>query len=105
MWQSDFAMVEPVTQVVGFAADPDVRIRFRWAENLRDAMRDRGVGKYELVERLEAFGIKVTRQAVESWLKGNTAPRPHVQQAIGTVLNMPARTIFLLENAPEQASA
>jgi hypothetical protein len=94
-------MVTTATRGVTADADPDMRIRFRWSENLREAMASRDVDKYELVRRLAKHGIRVSRQAVESWIAGDTAPRPHIQAAIGTELNMPARLIFVLENAPE----
>lgn len=94
-------MANPVTRVVPPGVDPDVRIRLRWAENLQEAMRHRGVDKYELGRRLQEHGVKVTRQAIETWMSGAAAPRPHIQQAIGTALDIPARTIFLLENAPQ----
>jgi DNA-binding XRE family transcriptional regulator len=92
-------MMNPVTKIVGAAADPDVHIRLRWAENLRSAMKLRDVTKAELIQRLRAEGITVTRQAIETWLAGEYAPRPHIQQAIGKALNYEARAIFTLEAA------
>src|SRR5256885_7741485 len=90
----------PVTKVIPPGVDPEVRIRTEWSINLHDAMRDRGVDKYELLRRLARHDIYVTRQAIESWLAGKTSPRPHVQQAIGTALDIPARLIFRIENLP-----
>lgn len=90
-----------VTQVVLRDTDPEERLRLTWAQSLREFMTFRGVNPKQLRQRLkEDHGIEVTRQAVESWLAGKTAPRPYYQQAIGSVLDMPARTVFPLENLP-----
>lgn len=97
-------MTSPVSEVLGGAASAELRIRYEWAKELRDAMKFRGVTSSDLAERLKAIGVPISRQAIEQWLAAKSSPRPHVQQAIGTVLDMPARSIFKLENMQRAAS-
>lgn len=90
-----------VTQVIPTDAEPEIRLRLEWARSLRDHMAFRDVTVKELRHRLAGLGVAVTRQGVEAWLSGKTSPRPHHQQAIGAALDMPARSIFPLENLPK----
>lgn len=93
-----------VTQVIPSDADPEIRLRLEWARSLRDHMAFRDVTVKELRRRLSLLKVDVSRQGIESWLAGKTAPRPHVQRAIGTALDMPARSIFPLENLPQRSA-
>lgn len=90
-----------VVQILGEASTREELIRFRWHQALLRAMKFRDVDDKELRRRLAALNVEVTRQAVESWTAGKTCPRPHIQEAIGTALDMPAREIFPLENLPK----
>lgn len=90
-----------VTQAILPGTDPEERLRLVWAQSLREHMEFRRLTVKQLRLRLaEEHDVDVTRQAIESWLAGKTAPRPYYQQAIGAVLDMPARTVFPLENLP-----
>lgn len=91
--------------VIGGATDPDERIRLEWADSLREHLDHHGLKPKGLVHRLDAeHGITVTRQAVESWLAGKTAPRPATQAAIAAILRVPPRSLFPL-NLPPKKSA
>lgn len=96
--------MDAVTQVIPTEADPETRLRLEWAQSLRDHMAFRQVTVKELRRRLADLGAAVSRQGIESWLAGKTSPRPHHQQAIGAALDMPARSIFPLENLPKSHS-
>lgn len=100
-------MAAKVITVIGEATEPDERIRIEWAQSLDECMDAAGLTVKGLVAELAKLEppITVTRQAVESWLAGKTAPRPYYQQAIGTVLNMPARRVFPLENLPRRVAS
>lgn len=90
---------------IGGATDPDERIRIEWGQNLADVMATQGVTIKSLRHKLaEEFDVEVSRQAVEAWLAGTYAPRPHMQGLIGAVLHTPARTIFPINN-PAKAVA
>lgn len=97
-------MAQPYS-VIGDATDPDERIRLEWATLLRDHLDAHELKPKTLAHRLEQeHGIVVTRQAVESWLAGKTAPRPATQAAIAAILRVPPRSLFPL-NLPPKASA
>ena len=94
-----------VIQVIGGATDPDERIRIEWGQSLEEHLDAQGVTLKQLRHRLnEEHGISVSRQAVEAWLAGQYSPRPSVQAAIGSILNVPARRIFDIQNAPRVAA-
>lgn len=85
---------------LGQEVDPERRIRLQWAESLADHLRTQQISRKELRRRLAGLGVEVTEQGIGAWLRGETAPRPHHQAALGTVLNVPARRLFPLENLP-----
>lgn len=94
------------TRIIGGATDPDERIRIEWADSLRGHMAERKLTKEQLRLRLkDEHDIEVSRQTVESWLAGKYAPRPHVQAALGTIFQVPARYLFPINNAPAKAVA
>lgn len=93
------------TEVLGGDASPDYRIRYEWAQELKAAMAARGVNHNELIRRLDKLGVKVSRQAIDQWFAYKSSPRPHVQRAIGTALDIPARSIFKLDNLPTSAAS
>lgn len=91
---------------IGAATEPDERIRLEWAQALSEQMELKNVSVRDLIRELtEQFDITISRQAVESWLAGKTAPRPVTQAAIGTILGVPASRLFKIDNLPRKASA
>jgi hypothetical protein len=97
--QDHFAM-NTTSKRLGGAMDPDERLRHEWAESLAEHMAEQDVTVKKLRALLVELGpqYEVSRQGIESWLKGATSPRPHMQAALGTVLNVPARRLFPIEN-------
>lgn len=93
------------TKHYGQQMDPEERLRHKWAESLAEHMEFRSINKKELLLRLDELGVSVTRQAIESWLAGKTAPRPHYQAALGTVFDVPVRRLFPIENLPAKAAS
>ena len=81
------------------------RIRAEWAESLAEHMALKDMTVKGLVDELKKLGVGVSRQAVELWLKAETSPRPHVQAALGTVLEVPASRLFRIENMPKTAAS
>lgn len=76
------------------------RLRLRWGQSLAAYMDANSLNRKQLIQRLaDEHGIKVSRQAVDQWLKGDTAPRPHVQAALGAIFKAPPHSIFPLEAA------
>lgn len=98
--QDDLAMLNPVTKVVGEAADPELVLRQKWSESLVDHMKAQQppMTSKALSHALADLGVDVSRQAIESWMKGYTSPRPHHQAALGTVFHVPVRSLFPIEN-------
>lgn len=94
----------PVLTYLPPTLDREVRIRVEWGRSLKRHMEFAGVDPKGLVRGLKELGITVSRQAVCAWIAGDYSPRPSVQEGIGTVLGMPARSIFPLENLPAKAS-
>lgn len=93
------------TKVIGGATDPDERIRIEWGQNLAEAMAAQDLMVKGLAKKLDdEFEIKVSRQAVESWLAGKYAPRPYVQGAIGAILGIPARVLFPISTPARTAA-
>lgn len=97
-------MTEP-TGVVVFVdkGDPDKRIRRQWAENLARHMDQarlwigEPMTRKELRRQLEARGVEVSEQAIGAWLRGETAPRPHVMAHIAGIFQVPVHSIFGIE--------
>lgn len=98
-------MTAKVISVIGEATEPDERFRLEWGLSLEEHMSAQDVSIKELVRRLAELDVTVTRQAVESWISGKTAPRPYHQAAIGTCLNVPARRLFPIENLPRKVAS
>lgn len=94
-------MSPKVITVIGDKTDPEERIRLEWGQSLTERMKSLNVTSKVLRHRLAELGVVVTRQAIESWMAGKTAPRPYHQAAIGTCLFTDARHLFPLTNLPK----
>lgn len=84
---------------IGDLTTPAERIRLRWAATLAALLAQRELTVKQFRHELAAFGCDVTRQAIEQWLKGVTAPRPHHQAAIAAVFRLPVAAIFTIDSA------
>lgn len=73
---------------------PAQRRRRLWAENLRDQLDAQDVKVKQLHRLLLDNGVDVTTQAIYSWLKGDTAPRPETQIVVAQVLRTKASVLF-----------
>lgn len=82
------------TARIGDKTPPAQRLRLRWAENLDDELRVLGFSRQQFRQALAEVGCDVTRQAIDQWLAGKTAPRAHHQHAIGLVCRKPPHQIF-----------
>lgn len=82
------------TARLGDRTAPAQRLRLRWAEALRAELDVLGMSRKEFRLALAQVGCEVSRQAVDYWLDGTTAPRAHHQAAIGAVFRKPAHQIF-----------
>lgn len=76
--------------------NPAQRLRNEMAASLAEHMEAQGVSRKELRRRLASLepAVKVSRQAVDQWLDGTTAPRPHHQAACALVLTVPVHRLF-----------
>lgn len=82
---------------IGDQTSPAERLRLAWAATLSALLTQRQMSVKEFKAELATFGCDVTRQAIEQWLVGKTAPRPHHQAAIAKVFRLPAVAIFNVE--------
>lgn len=89
--------------VTGEATDPRQQLRIRWASRLNKQIRL--LGWYEDGARfpkrfqleLSKAGLDVSRQAIEKWLSGKSAPAPQHQALIARVLHTSADFLFSVE--------
>jgi hypothetical protein len=90
---------------VGRNPDPDRRIREAWAKSLAKHMTEQRfrvgepMSRKQLQHALAERGIDVTLQAIQQWLAGATAPRPHVMVELGAIFGVPASSLFPLGEA------
>lgn len=94
----------PAIAHIGDATSPADRLRIRWGQTLAELMErqygDRAIKPFrrDLNTVAVQMGFSpVTRQAIDQWLSGRTAPRPQYQAAIARVFRMPAHLIFSVE--------
>ncbi len=73
---------------------PAQRRRRLWAENLRDQMEAQSVSVKQMHRAMLDEGVDVTTQAIYSWLKGDTSPRPETQIVVAQVLRTKASVLF-----------
>lgn len=73
---------------------PAQRRRKRWGENLSAQLEASGLTVKEFHRLLLAQDVDVSTQAIYSWLKGDTAPRPESQAVIAQVLSTRAHLLF-----------
>jgi hypothetical protein len=92
-------MPNEVIKLMCANTSPAERYRQQCAESLREHMDAVDMTRKQLQSKLAEQNTPVTRQAIESWLKGHTAPRPHHQAAIARILGVPAHRIFPIEVA------
>lgn len=65
-----------------------------YASNLADAITELGMNRKALITALNDLGYPVTEQAVGKWMRGESAPSPTHQAAIGAVLRIPPHLLF-----------
>ena len=70
------------------------RRRIRWGENLTAQLAACDLTVKQLHRALLDRGVDVSTQAIYSWLKGDTAPKPETQAAIADVLRTRAHLLF-----------
>jgi len=84
---------------------PEARLRREWGQSLRESMREwtdpanpiemEGMTVKRLQHELEQrFQLKVSEQAIYSWLAGDYSPRPRHQAAVAAVLGVKVRHLF-----------
>jgi DNA-binding XRE family transcriptional regulator len=78
---------------------PAKRRRLRWGQNLDTQMKANGFKVKQLHRALLEHDVDVSTQAIYSWLKGETAPRPETQAVIAEVLRTRAHLLFPAEAA------
>lgn len=90
---------------IGEEPDPSQRLRDEWAASLAEHMEAQDISRKELRRRLAELDppVVVSRQAIDQWLAGITAPRPHHQAGCAAVLKVPAHRLFSL--APAKAAS
>jgi transcriptional regulator with XRE-family HTH domain len=62
-------------------------------------MHRRSLSRRALRDRLAAYGVDVTVQAIGCWLRAETSPRPEHQAALAAALGVPAHTLFPIDPA------
>jgi hypothetical protein len=63
----------------GVEPDPAKRLRLKWGAAMRATRNDLGITLDELAAEMAEAGYPVTAQAISSWERGDTSPRPHHQ--------------------------
>lgn len=66
--------------------------RVKWGENLSDQLGPLTVKQFHRL--LLDAGVDVTTQAIYSWKKGQTAPKPETQAVIARVLGTRPHLLF-----------
>lgn len=95
LWQPHLAMQSIAT--IGTPEAYAERLRAEWAASLKEHMKLKRLGRKELRKRLEEIGWPVSRQTIDMWLGGKTAPAPHHQAVLAAVLETPVRYLFPIE--------
>lgn len=73
-------MNKPVVRTIGREADPAKRLRRKWGAEMRYTRTELcGFTLDVLAEKMDEAGYPVTPQAISSWERGETSPRPHHQ--------------------------
>lgn len=87
----------PLVRTVGREADPAKRLRQKWGREMR-ATRVGLCGKTldELAAEMKDAGYPVTAQAISSWERGDTSPRPHHQVGWCKVTGRPHGEVFVM---------
>lgn len=78
---------------------PQARLRRQWSERLREQMATLDVSQKQLRQVLHDAGCAVSRQTVNMWVNGTTAPAPHHQVAIAKALSTTTRALFPVEDS------
>lgn len=79
---------------VGRETDPAKRLRKAWGENIARLRALRGLTRADLAQR-----VGVTEQAVGTWERGETSPRPHLQIAVAAALDCEHGVVFPMRAA------
>lgn len=79
---------------VGREPDPAKRLRKAWGVNIAHLRELRGLTRAELAER-----VGVTEQAVGTWERGESSPRPHLQIAVAEALDCEHGVVFPMRAA------
>ena len=96
----------PATAQIGDQTPPAQRRRYVWASKVLDQLRfigwvtdDGKPDQRRFHAELRNAGCGVTRQAVDQWLSGETAPSPENQAYIAKVLRTAPHLLFPVEAA------
>lgn len=84
---------------IGEQTGPRQRLRLEWAAKLRDQLAFLDWTPKRFRYELAEAGCKVSRQAVDQWLSGETSPLPHHQAVVARVLRTAPHLLFPVEIA------
>lgn len=88
-----------MNQVVADNTSPRQRRRIRWTQNLNDQLAFLQWTPKKFHHELREAGCSVTRQAVDQWLSGETAPSLDNQVFIAKVTRSAQHVLFPAEVA------
>lgn len=84
-----------VVRTIGQEVNPAKRLRLRWGAEMRYTRQKLlGWTLDELARRMSQAGYPVTAQAISSWERGETSPRPHHQLGWCQVVGRPHQEVF-----------
>ncbi len=83
-----------VIHIEGAQLTPAQKRRIQWGHNLRDHLDAHKLTVKQFHRRLLEQGLDVSTQAIYSWLKGDTAPRPEAQAIIAQALSTRSHLLF-----------
>lgn len=86
---------------IGEDTPPAQNRRIEWAASLQEHMDEHHppMTRKELLAALQARGVNVSRQSVDYWLAGKTAPSDDNRYHLAKVLGVPIHRLFPIEMA------
>lgn len=91
--------MQPIVRTFGVEPNPAKRLRQRWGAEMRVTRNLLGWTLDDLASRLTDGGYPITAQAISSWERGDTSPRPHHQLAWCKVTGRRHQEVFAIEEA------
>ena len=89
-----------VEKRIGDKTSAAARRRLAWGDRLKDQLSFLDWTTKRFIHELEQAGCTVSRQAVDFWLAGKTAPSPENQLVIAKVLRTSPSLLFPLDAVP-----